>query len=108
VPDVARLGFFSTKKGTDPPQRVNKPNNKKRIILMDKKNILPHQGKPVIRITNGTLPSHLAELSEEALGEGVGASWACSVDASWACSVDASWACSVDASWACSYDDGEA
>lgn len=42
---------------------------------MDKKNILPQQGKPVIRMTAGKLPSHLAELSEEALGnDGVGAS----------------------------------
>ncbi|MBD2677101.1 MULTISPECIES: DUF5837 family cyanobactin class RiPP [Nostoc] len=42
---------------------------------MEKKNILPQQGKPVIRITTGQLPSFLAELSEEALGEaGVGAS----------------------------------
>jgi len=64
---------------------------------MDKKNILPQQGHPVIRMTAGKLPSYLAELSEEALGDaGAGASWACSVDASWACSVDASWACSVD------------
>ena len=35
---------------------------------MDKKNILPQQGKPVFRTTTGKLPSHLAELSEEALG----------------------------------------
>ncbi|MCP2729479.1 DUF5837 family cyanobactin class RiPP [Limnofasciculus baicalensis] len=35
---------------------------------MNKKNILPAQGKPVIRMTAGQLPSHLAELSEEALG----------------------------------------
>ncbi|MBW4592614.1 MAG: microcyclamide/patellamide family RiPP [Brasilonema angustatum HA4187-MV1] len=42
---------------------------------MDKKNILPNQGKPVIRTTTGQLPSHLAELSEEALGDaGVDAS----------------------------------
>jgi bacteriocin leader peptide (microcyclamide/patellamide family) len=76
---------------------------------MDKKNILPQQGKPVIRITNGQLPSYLAELSEEALGNsGADASWATSVDASWATSVDASWATSVDASWATSVDDGEA
>ena len=39
---------------------------------MDKKNILPQQGKPVILMTTGQLPSHLAELSEEALG-GAGA-----------------------------------
>jgi bacteriocin leader peptide (microcyclamide/patellamide family) len=39
---------------------------------MDKKNILPQQGKPVMRSTTGKLPSYLAELSEEALG-GVGA-----------------------------------
>ncbi len=42
---------------------------------MDKKNILPQQGQPVVRLTAGKLPSHLAELSEEALGDaGVGAS----------------------------------
>ncbi|MEG4576785.1 microcyclamide/patellamide family RiPP [Microcoleus sp. N3A4] len=42
---------------------------------MDKKNILPQQGKPVMRSTTGKLPSYLAELSEEALGnDGVGAS----------------------------------
>jgi bacteriocin leader peptide (microcyclamide/patellamide family) len=35
---------------------------------MNKKNILPAQGAPVIRMTAGQLPSHLAELSEEALG----------------------------------------
>ena len=35
---------------------------------MDKKNILPQQGKPVMRSTTGKLPSYLAELSEEALG----------------------------------------
>ncbi len=35
---------------------------------MNKKNILPHPGKPVIRGISGKLPSHLAELSEEALG----------------------------------------
>jgi bacteriocin leader peptide (microcyclamide/patellamide family) len=39
-----------------------------RITPMDKKNILPQQGKPVFRTTTGKLPSHLAELSEEALG----------------------------------------
>jgi len=42
---------------------------------MDKKNLLPNQGKPVIRGISGKLPSHLAELSEEALGgNGVDAS----------------------------------
>jgi len=35
---------------------------------MDKKNLLPNQGAPVIRGISGKLPSHLAELSEEALG----------------------------------------
>ncbi len=79
---------------------------------MNKKNILPHQGKPVLRITNGQLPSHLAELSEEALGgAGLGASTiptVCSYDGVGAstiptvCSYDG-----VDASTApcyCSYD----
>ena len=42
---------------------------------MNKKNILPQPGKPVMRSTTGKLPSYLAELSEEALGnDGVGAS----------------------------------
>ncbi|MDZ8025078.1 MAG: microcyclamide/patellamide family RiPP [Nostoc sp. DedQUE11] len=72
---------------------------------MDKKNILPYQGKPVIRTTSGKLPSYLAELSEEALGDGgVDASYVCSVDASYVCSVDASYVCSVDASYVCSVD----
>jgi bacteriocin leader peptide (microcyclamide/patellamide family) len=39
-----------------------------RITPMDKKNLLPNQGAPVIRGISGKLPSHLAELSEEALG----------------------------------------
>ena len=46
-----------------------------RKLLMEKKNILPQPGKPVMRSTTGKLPSYLAELSEEALGDaGVGAS----------------------------------
>ncbi|MGL4377137.1 MAG: microcyclamide/patellamide family RiPP [Microcoleaceae cyanobacterium] len=74
---------------------------------MDKKNILPQQGRPVIRMTAGKLPSYLAELSEEALGgNGVDASWVTSVDASWVTSVDASWVTSVDASWVTSVDEG--
>lgn len=65
---------------------------------MDKKNILPKQGKPVIRITNGQLPSYLAELSEEALTDaGVGAS-----TAACACSYDGVGAST--AACACSYD----
>ena len=79
---------------------------------MDKKNILPHQGKPVLRTTNGKLPSHLAELSEEALGgAGMDASFfPCSYDG-----ADASFfpVCSYDGADAsffpvCSYDDGDA
>lgn len=67
---------------------------------MDKKNILPHQGKPVLRTTNGKLPSHLAELSEEALGgNGVDAS----VCAPCVCSYDGVDA-SVCAPCVCSYD----
>ena len=62
---------------------------------MNKKNILPHQGKPVLRGISGKLPNHLAELSEEALGgAGVGASMPCSYD--------------VGASMPCSYDAGDA
>jgi bacteriocin leader peptide (microcyclamide/patellamide family) len=53
-----------------------------RILLMEKKNILPQQGKPVMRSTTGKLPSYLAELSEEALGGvGVGASGTISITA---------------------------
>ncbi|MEQ9621843.1 DUF5837 family cyanobactin class RiPP [Coleofasciculus chthonoplastes] len=68
---------------------------------MDKKNILPQQGKPVFRTTTGKLPSHLAELSEESLGgNGVDAStYVCF------CSYDG-----VDASTYvcfCSYDGDE-
>ena len=49
---------------------------------MEKKNILPQQGQPVMRSTTGKLPSYLAELSEEALGEaGVGASVTATVTA---------------------------
>nr|ACA04496.1 TruE3 [uncultured Prochloron sp.] len=81
---------------------------------MNKKNILPQLGQPVIRLTAGQLSSQLAELSEEALG-GVDASTSiapfCSydgVDASTSiapfCSYDG-----VDASTSiapfCSYDD---
>ncbi|MEG4391998.1 microcyclamide/patellamide family RiPP [Microcoleus sp. BROC3] len=51
---------------------------------MDKKNILPQQGKPVMRSTTGKLPSYLAELSEEALGgNGAEASYSLSM-----CSCD--------------------
>ncbi len=64
---------------------------------MNKKNILPQQAKPVLRITNGQLPSHLAELSEEALGgAGVDAAMIC------ICSFDG-----VDAAFVptiCSFD----
>ncbi|MCC3497122.1 MAG: microcyclamide/patellamide family RiPP [Microcoleus sp. PH2017_15_JOR_U_A] len=86
---------------------------------MNKKNILPHQGKPVLRSTNGKLPSYLAELSEESLGDaGVEASacfpCVCSYDGVEAsacipciCSYDG-----VDASGfipcVCSYDSVEA
>ncbi|MGB3536036.1 MAG: DUF5837 family cyanobactin class RiPP [Microcoleaceae cyanobacterium] len=34
---------------------------------MDKKNITPEQNQPINRITNGQLPTELAELSEEIL-----------------------------------------
>ena len=67
---------------------------------MNKKNILPHQGKPVIRSTSGKLPSRLAELSEEALG---GAGVDASIPPFCMCSYDG-----VDASippfCMCSYD----
>ena len=35
---------------------------------MNNKNLIPQQSKPINRITNGQLPSELAELSEEVLG----------------------------------------
>jgi bacteriocin leader peptide (microcyclamide/patellamide family) len=77
---------------------------------MNKKNILPHQGKPVLRGISGKLPSHLAELSEEALG-GTGAEASLLI-----CSYDGAEAslliCSYDGAEAslliCSYDDGDA
>nr|ACA04495.1 TruE2 [uncultured Prochloron sp.] len=67
---------------------------------MNKKNILPQLGQPVIRLTAGQLSSQLAELSEEALG-GVDAS---TFPVPTVCSYDG-----VDASTSiapfCSYDD---
>ena len=69
---------------------------------MDKKNILPQQGKPVMRSTTGKLPSYLAELSEEGLGNnGVGASSSASV-----CSFDGAEASSSAS--VCSFDGAEA
>jgi bacteriocin leader peptide (microcyclamide/patellamide family) len=53
-----------------------------RITPMDKKNLLPNQGAPVIRGISGKLPSHLAELSEEALGgNGLEASYSVTISA---------------------------
>jgi bacteriocin leader peptide (microcyclamide/patellamide family) len=73
-----------------------------RKLLMDKKNILPQQGKPVMRSTTGKLPSYLAELSEEALGgAGAEASYTASL-----CSSDG-----AEASYTgclCSFDGAEA
>ncbi|WP_293363361.1 DUF5837 family cyanobactin class RiPP [Microcoleus sp. CAWBG52] len=71
---------------------------------MDKKNILPQQGQPVMRSTAGKLPSYLAELSEEALGH-VGAE-ASVVTASF-CAYDGAEASVVTASF-CAYDGAEA
>jgi len=69
---------------------------------MDKKNLLPNQGAPVIRGISGKLPSHLAELSEEALGRnGLEASHCVSV-----CAFDGAEA-SVTAS-ICAFDGAEA
>jgi bacteriocin leader peptide (microcyclamide/patellamide family) len=71
---------------------------------MDKKNLLPNQGKPVIRMTAGQLPSHLAELSEEALGgNGVDAS----ICPPCVCSYDGVEA-SICPPCVCSYDGVEA
>ena len=41
---------------------------------MNKKNITPNPSQPVDRVPSGQLPSALAELSEEAIGDGVTAS----------------------------------
>jgi len=69
---------------------------------MDKKNLLPNQGAPVIRGISGKLPSHLAELSEEALGgNGLEASFTASI-----CAFDgaeASFTASI-----CAFDGAEA
>ncbi|WP_445250575.1 DUF5837 family cyanobactin class RiPP [Microcoleus sp. OTE_8_concoct_300] len=83
---------------------------------MDKKNILPQPGKPVMRSTTGKLPSYLAELSEEALGgNGVGASAStclCSFDGAEAsastclCAYDGAGASATFC--ACAYDGAEA
>jgi bacteriocin leader peptide (microcyclamide/patellamide family) len=73
-----------------------------RITPMDKKNLLPNQGAPVIRGISGKLPSHLAELSEEALGgNGAEASFTLSI-----CAFDgaeASFTLSI-----CAFDGAEA
>ncbi|CCI23769.1 Microcyclamide protein [Microcystis aeruginosa PCC 9809] len=69
---------------------------------MDKKNLLPNQGAPVIRGISGKLPSHLAELSEEALGgNGLEASYTSSI-----CAFDGAEA-SVLATF-CAFDGAEA
>ena len=83
---------------------------------MDKKNILPLPGKPVMRSTTGKLPSYLAELSEEALGSaGAEASTfatLCSYDGAEAstfatfCSYDGAEASTIGT--VCSYDGAEA
>ncbi|MCG8364856.1 MAG: DUF5837 family protein [Pseudanabaenales cyanobacterium] len=50
---------------------------------MNKKNIIPQQTQPVVRVTPGTGTELLAELSEEVLGSSTGAS------ASWVfCNAD--------------------
>lgn len=36
---------------------------------MDYQNLMPQQAQPISRITNGQLPSELAELSEEVLDD---------------------------------------
>ena len=36
---------------------------------MDLQNLMPQQAQPISRITNGQLPTELAELSEEVLGD---------------------------------------
>jgi bacteriocin leader peptide (microcyclamide/patellamide family) len=77
-----------------------------RILLMDRKNILPQQGQPVNRITTGQLPSYLAELSEEALGDaGVGASATFCVTV---CAYDGAEASITACVTACAYDGAEA
>ncbi len=82
---------------------------------MDKRNILPQLGQPVIRRTAGKLSSPLAELSEEALGaEGAEAAFfpptICSYDGAEAAFISV---CSYDGAEAafisvCSYDGDEA
>ena len=41
---------------------------------MDKQNLMPQQAQPISRITNGQLPTELAELTEEVLGGSAGSS----------------------------------
>ncbi|WP_413166663.1 DUF5837 family cyanobactin class RiPP [Capilliphycus salinus ALCB114379] len=89
---------------------------------MDKKNILPQQGKPVFRTTTGKLPSYLAELSEEALGgNGLEASFTacatmCAFDGAEAsftacatmCAFDGAEASATICATMCAFDDAEA
>ena len=89
---------------------------------MDKKNLLPVQGAPVIRMTAGQLPSHLAELSEEALGgNGLEASATacmtmCAFDGAEAsagicmtmCAFDGAEASATICATMCAFDDAEA
>lgn len=56
---------------------------------MNKKNMIPQQTKPVVRVTQGTQANLLAELSEEVLGTttGTSASWInCMYE--WNCAYD--------------------
>jgi bacteriocin leader peptide (microcyclamide/patellamide family) len=89
---------------------------------MDKKNILPQQGAPVIRGISGKLPSYLAELSEEALGgNGLEASATaclsiCAFDGAEASMTSCAGICAFDGAEAsmtscagiCAFDDAEA
>jgi bacteriocin leader peptide (microcyclamide/patellamide family) len=40
--------------------------------LMDLQKLMPQQAQPISRITNGQLPTDLAELTEEVLGDSIG------------------------------------
>ena len=75
---------------------------------MNKKNITPNPSQPVDRVPSGQLPSALAELSEEAIGGSVSASYVggggTAIFCSYSEEVSASYVGSNGTAIFCSYD----
>ena len=67
-------GTTTTHRQSKPRQRDNHKVPKRRKTLVDKQNLMPQQAQPISRITNGQLPTQLAELTEEVLGGSAGSS----------------------------------